>query len=116
MKTLDFAAAKIKHRTWQINVRGFLDGRESLTESQAMSHEECDLGKWLYAEGLQKYGTIQKMKDLEKVHVELHACIKRIIDMKNAGNTSGAEQEYARLEEASDRIVSLLDSLQATIE
>ena len=116
MKRLDFTAAKIKHRTWQINVRGFLDGRQGVTESQAVNHEECDLGKWLYSKGLEAYGTMPEMKELEKVHVELHSSVKRVIELKNAGNKEEAEEEYKKLEEASERIVSLLDSLEGKVE
>ena len=37
-----------------------------------MSHHVCVLAKWYYAEGLQKCGHLQEMKDLEKPHAELH--------------------------------------------
>ena len=99
----------------KFKVKQFLDGKGDLSESQAVSHEDCDLGLWLYARGLPKFGTIPEMKELEKVHRDLHACVREIIQLKNAGKTADAEREFARLEEASDRIISLLDSVEEKV-
>jgi methyl-accepting chemotaxis protein len=48
MQKPDFAFERIMHIAWKVSLRKFLDGKGSLTLEQAVSHKECDLGKWLY--------------------------------------------------------------------
>ena len=67
MPSIDFASAKMKHLTWKFKLRGFLDGKEKLTET-LLSEHDCDLGKWLYSEGMSKYGTIPETQKLENTH------------------------------------------------
>ncbi len=46
MATIDFVSARIKHLNWKVRLRLFLDGIETMTQEQAVSHKDCDLGKW----------------------------------------------------------------------
>jgi len=116
MKKVDFAIARVMHVAWKSGLRSFLDGKETITEEQAISHRDCDLGKWLYSEGMVKYGTMPEMQELEKVHVELHSLVKRIVQMKNSGNTSAAEQELVKMEMISQKIFSLLIAIEQKVE
>jgi methyl-accepting chemotaxis protein len=108
MKKIDFAVARVMHVAWKSGLRSFLDGKETLTEDQAVSHKDCDLGKWLYSEGMAKFGNLPEMKELEKIHVELHSVVKGVVQLKNSGNASAAEQELAKIEPLSQRMFSLL--------
>ena len=112
MIPLDFVSAKLKHATWRSKMRSFLDGEQIfLSEAEAVSHQDCELGKWLYSEGIAKYGRIPELQELERVHEKLHSCVRDIIRMKNSDNTSGAEKAYKELDMASERIFNLLDQL-----
>jgi methyl-accepting chemotaxis protein len=108
MSSVDFQVFRIKHLAWRTRVKAFLEGRGSLTEQQAVSHKDCDLGKWFYAEGLKKYGNIPDMHKLEKVHEDLHKTVRHVISLKKSGDPAAAEQEYKKLGPLSDEIVSLL--------
>lgn len=112
----DFAVARIMHLSWKSSLRDFLNGKESITLQQATSHKDCNLGKWLHSEGLDKYGNIPEMKELEKVHVELHEIIKKVLQLKNSGNSSAAEEEYQKIDKISSRIFSLLVAVEKKIE
>jgi methyl-accepting chemotaxis protein len=114
--TLDFALARSKHLDWKRSLRSFLEGHRTLTEAQAISHKDCELGKWLYAEGLQKYRHLSSMAELEQTHVELHAVVRRVVQMKHAGDEAGAKQEFSRLGPVSDRIVQLLKDVEQSYE
>ncbi len=116
MATFDFSIARTKHLAWKSKLRGFLDGKETLTDAQAVSHLECDLGKWLYAEGIKKYGTILEMKTLEKEHIKLHAAVKRIIDLKTAGSTAAAQEELGVLDRISRQVVELLTAVEQKVK
>jgi methyl-accepting chemotaxis protein len=115
MSTLDFSAARLAHLSWKMKLRSFLDGKRELAENRLASHRDCELGKWLYSKGMERYGTILNMQHLEKVHVELHRITKQILEFKKTGNIALAEKEYARLEQISDKIISLLTSIEKEI-
>jgi methyl-accepting chemotaxis protein len=111
----DFAVARVMHIAWKSSLRSFLDGKDSLTEEQAVSHQDCDLGKWLYSDGLASYGSMPEIQELEKIHTELHSIVKRIIEMKKSGNSSAAENELSKLEPVSQKIFSLLVEIEKKV-
>jgi methyl-accepting chemotaxis protein len=114
--TLDFALARSRHLDWKLKLRSFLEGRQTLTEAQAISHKDCELGKWLYAEGLKKYRHLSNIEELEQTHVELHAIVRRVVQMKHAGDEAGATQAFSRLGPVSDRIILLLKDVEQSYE
>jgi methyl-accepting chemotaxis protein len=110
--SLDFAAARTKHLSWKTRLRGFLDGKESMTEAQAVSHRDCDLGKWLYSKGMAEYGDIAAMKRLEKDHTAMHALVKDVVKLKNAGESERAEAKFREVEPLSAKVVSSLNEVE----
>jgi methyl-accepting chemotaxis protein len=113
--SFDFQNAIAAHLAWKSRLRGFLDGRESLSLEQAVSHKHCVLGKWYYAEGLANYGHIAEMQEIEPPHTELHAIIKNIIELKESNQLSQAEHEYGKVAALSQKIVSLLSKVKQQI-
>lgn len=109
--TFDFSMAKNKHLQWKIRLRSFLDGKESLTLNEAISHKDCDLGKWMYSEGLENYSQYPDMKKLETIHTVLHKVIENVVNFKLVGDLSAAENELAKMNTISTEIVGLLDNL-----
>ncbi len=109
---LDFANARTRHKLWKTRLRAFLDGEESMNEEEAVSHHDCDLGKWLYSTGMPQHGNMSKMQELERIHAEMHTLIKQVIQAKQSGDTGKAESVYNRVERYSDQIVSLLEELE----
>ncbi|MBF0322052.1 MAG: CZB domain-containing protein, partial [Magnetococcales bacterium] len=114
-KNTDFGFAIIKHRAWKQKMRDFLDGKEKLTLGQMVSHKECDLGKWIYSEGMKKYGHIPEMIEMEQVHAELHKVIKEIVRLKEAGEPMAAEKEYTKVEPFSEKVVGYLLAIDAKV-
>ena len=112
VKSLDFASARTKHLSWKTRLRGFLDGEEALSEEQAVSHRDCDLGKWLYAEGLKKYGKHAEMQELERTHAEMHSVIRDIVSHKNNGGNELAEKAFSKIGPLSEAIIGLLTELE----
>lgn len=111
-KALDLSKAKSAHLAWKARLRGFLDGKAALTQKEAVSHKDCVLGKWYYAEGLQQFGHLQEMKDIELPHEEMHAIIKEIITLKEKGDPQAAESIYKEVGPLSQKIVSLLSQVE----
>jgi methyl-accepting chemotaxis protein len=111
-KVLDLSAAKSAHLNWRSRLRAFLDGEATLTMDQAVSHHHCDFGKWYYSEGLKRFSDSQALLEVEKPHEQLHKLIKEIIQAKNSGNLTGAEDLYKQVEPISERIVGLLEQVE----
>ena len=109
---LDLSKAKSAHRAWKARLRAFLDGKESLSLQEAVSHEHCVLGKWYYGEGMANFGHIHEMKALEAPHAELHKLIKEIIKLKEENNMPEAENLYRRVPPLSDQIINYLDTVE----
>jgi methyl-accepting chemotaxis protein len=108
----DLSAAKTAHLAWKGKLRAYLDGKGSLTREQAVSHKDCVLGKWYYSEGMQKYGSMAEMRQLEKPHEELHKLIRSIIDLRESGRSAEAEQQYLKIEPLSRQVVQMLEIIE----
>ncbi len=109
---LDLSAAKAAHLNWKTKLRSFLDGKSTLSREQAVSHHHCEFGKWYYSDGLKNFGHLQGIQDVEGPHEELHELIRMIIDMKNNGQISEAEQAYQSVATISEKIVGLLSAAE----
>jgi methyl-accepting chemotaxis protein len=109
---LDLSQAKAAHLAWKSRLRSFLDDQQSLDEKQAVSHKHCDFGKWYYSTGINEYGSIAELQQVEQPHKELHELIREIIQKKKAGQLGDAESLYQRIEELSSEIVNLLTEVE----
>ncbi len=113
--TLDFTLARSKHLAWKTRLRGFLDGSESLSMSEAVSHRDCALGKWLYPTGISSFGHLPEMQTMEKQHETMHSLIRDILTKKESGDIAGAEADFNRVAAFSDNIVEALHKLEAIV-
>ncbi len=112
---VNFEELKFKHLQWRSKLRDFLDGKETLSMSQAVSERDCALGKWYYTEGLGKFSHVPEMKQVEKPHAELHRTVKEIMNLKNSGNLKAAEKAYEKIGPLSAEVVSLLDTIEEKV-
>jgi len=111
----DFTASRSAHLAWKARLRDFIDGKSTLRQEEAVSHHDCVLGKWYYAEGLARYGQMPEMQSLEAPHAELHRTVAEIIALKEAGRTEEAEAAFERIDALSAEIIDLLDGVEASI-
>jgi len=110
-----FDAAIEKHAAWKTRIRDFLDNKIQLEESQITSHTSCDLGKWYYPEGKEKYGHLSTMEQMEFQHSKLHQIAKDIYELKMANDDSLPEWLADELNVVSDKVVALLTETQKDI-
>ena len=110
---MDFAAVRTAHLAWRLKLRDLLDGASTLDEKEAVSHRDCQLGKWLYDLGaFDRYRDLEAMGVLEPLHEEMHGLVKRIVSLKKRGQGDEAEKLYTRIEPLSRRIVDLLRQIE----
>jgi methyl-accepting chemotaxis protein len=115
MSSVDFTMAKMRHQNWRLRLRSHLDGREKIDISEAVSPRDCALGKWLYSEGMVKYGSLAEMRKLESVHATMHGMVKRIIELDASGRKDDARQEFQKIGPLSEEIIELLTALEKQV-
>lgn len=115
MLTIDFAEAKTKHLLWLTKLQAYLDGNDGLSEEQIISSHVCDLGKWLDTEGKMKYSGMIEMQELEKAHDDLHESAAMVLKFKDTEEKENQEKYFMDLIIISQKIMSLLDSLEKKI-
>ncbi|HUO26080.1 MAG TPA: cache domain-containing protein [Candidatus Aquilonibacter sp.] len=112
---LDFAGVKMAHRGWRLKLRSFLDGRVDLATEKLSSHRDCELGKWLYGGGATAYGQLPDFQELESKHMAMHAVVKEVVQLKQAGNAAAAEQRFTAACRSADEVVTLLSRLETQV-
>ncbi|MEZ6031855.1 MAG: chemotaxis protein CheW [Planctomycetaceae bacterium] len=113
---LDFMMARSKHLAWKGRLRAYLDGKESMKLEEAVSPRFCSLGQWLYSDGLRDFGHLPRVKELEKLHAEMHAAVGRVIQKNEQGDKEGAEKLLKDVDAYSHQTVAILDELKETAE
>jgi methyl-accepting chemotaxis protein len=113
---LDFSAAKSAHLAWKARLRSFLDGSASLTQEEVVSHHDCVLGKWYYSDGLENYGNIPEMKQIEGPHKKLHQLIGEIVKLKESGRSDESEQLFEQIDPLSQEIIQQLSNVERIID
>jgi len=116
MSDVNFAVVKMAHGTWRMKLRGFLDGRENIDPKQLASHQDCELGKWLYSTGISKHGHLREVQELEKKHKFMHGVVKQVVALKQAGKAKEAEQEFSKVHDAAEAVVALLTSVEKQVK
>jgi methyl-accepting chemotaxis protein len=107
--------AKAAHLAWGARLRAFLDGGATLSEAQAVSHHDCDFGRWYYGDGQSLAGRVPAFQQIETPHAELHRTIREIIQHQHGGRRSEAEAAYERVPALSKQIVALIEAVEAAV-
>jgi methyl-accepting chemotaxis protein len=108
----DFTEIRLQHVAWSVKLNDFFEGKNSMSEEEATSHKACDVGKWLYSVGIEKYGEMPEVQELEKIHVELHSTVKKIITLKQSGKFLDQEEESVKLDKILRKIMFLLVEIE----
>lgn len=117
LHSVDFARMKMLHSTWGLRLRGFLLGnRENVDSADLVSYQDCDLGKWIYAAGLTKYGHLPAMQALETKHKFMHDMVRRTVNLKLTGKLQDPEQEFMRIYEVSKSVVALISDVEQAMQ
>ena len=108
--------AKTAHLAWKGRLRDFLDGTHLLTTEQVVSHKHCDLGKWYYTEGVDRFGDVSEFRAIESPHEKIHQLIHRVVDLKEKGDEAGAEAAFQEVTDLSGEIVGKIEALKNVVK
>jgi hypothetical protein len=115
MVGFNYAVAKMAPRHSRRRLRGFLDGTEPVDLAQLKSHRDCKLGRWIYSEGMSRYGRLPEMCELEKKHKWMHGTARQVVSLRRSGDVYGAELEFEKVRALSDEVVGLLTRLEKQV-
>ncbi len=103
---------KMDHIVWKLEVYKVVFEQSEKSVGEFVNHTDCRLGKWYYeGDGAKKYGSLSSFKALEGPHVAVHKHGIEALTAVKDNDTSKAMSSLARMEEASVKVVDLLDSL-----
>lgn len=112
---LDFEQARAKHLLFKSKLRSILHGIH-VEEAPVLSEYDCAVGKWIYNFALAEYGHIPEMVELEKVHADIHAIARQLVDLYKSGNVEKAKKGLQNMEDVADQLVALLTSVESLVE
>jgi PAS domain S-box-containing protein len=112
---LDFERAKANHLLFKTHLRSMLYGID-LSNSLVTSHTECELGKWIYSYALEKYGHVQEMQDLEKIHYKIHECANELIELFKKGEIEKAREGLTTIELIAGKLMALLSVVEVKVK
>ena len=82
-----------------------------MRELELTSPRECALGKWIYGDGLAKYGHDSGMQQLEQEHARVHELAEKLIRLKNERSVENPLKHLEAFQALSDRLIALLSHL-----
>lgn len=113
---INFSLIKMQHARWNVKLSHVLiEQNDCLNvglDQIIFDHQNCDLGKWLYSEGLVKLGSLVSIQQLEKVHRQLHGLGRQIVEAQKAGNISNAEKLVTELQSVNSELAKLIDQVE----
>lgn len=107
----EFEQGRIKHLLFKSKLRAILLGA-AIDESPVLSEHECPFGQWMQSYLLKACAEFPELKEMERLHTEMHREARLVVKQYHAGHEDIAAGQ-ARIETLSDRIVVLLNQLEA---
>ncbi|ADB38275.1 ATP-binding protein [Spirosoma linguale] len=110
--THDFQQAKANHLLFKRQLSASLYNETADQDIRILSQYACTLGQWLYNHALIDHEEIDEVYELEQVHALIHTHSRALLKTYNTGHVEEARRGLPALEQATDRLVELLDTLE----
>ncbi len=109
---IDISRARLTHLKWLLQLEDALRHGEN---PSLVSHKSCELGQWLYDEGLEKYKKYPEISFLEKRHQRFHETTELLYRMFKERNFVEAEVALDELKRESQDLIFMLTMLEYRI-
>jgi hypothetical protein len=107
---------KIDHIVWKNEIYKVLTGQSSKTAADFASHHQCRLGKWYFeGDGAEHFSRLPSFAALDEPHRTVHESGVAALNAGSRHDLQEALSELGRMEEASNRVLSLLTRLYSEI-
>ncbi|MFC6998635.1 CZB domain-containing protein [Rufibacter roseus] len=108
---LDFEQARIKHVLFKSKIRALLYGANIDTEP-VISTTACPLGKWIYEVAIPRIGHLPEVKELEKVHDNMHKVARNLWELYQKGQQEQALEGLNKVDDTAHGLLGLLDAIE----
>ncbi len=106
---IDLNRARLVHMKWLMEMEQALrKGKIPTIES----HPTCELGRWVYSQGMQKYATSPDMLELERKHKRFHSTANEMTSLFRDKNYVEAEVLMRELNRDSKDLIFLLTRIE----
>lgn len=102
---------KLDHVVWKSGVYEVLCGFSNKSPADFSDHVSCRLGQWYNQNANNPIGQTTAFKEIEAPHAKVHSCGVEAVRAKQAGNNAEADAKLMEMEQASERVMMLLDRL-----
>ncbi|CAK0771371.1 putative lipoprotein [Gammaproteobacteria bacterium] len=106
---IDLSRARLIHLRWLLQLETLLR-KEAIPNLQ--SYRSCELGMWLYQEGIKRYGKYPEMSFLEKRHKHFHETADALVDLFKERNYVEAEVALDELKRNSQDLIFMLTMIE----
>ncbi|WP_184999542.1 MULTISPECIES: methyl-accepting chemotaxis protein [unclassified Enterobacter] len=115
ISTLQFLnTVKLDHVIWKLQVyKLLLEKREDYCVN---AHTDCRLGKWYYAGEGRNFSQHVAYRQLEEPHARVHSAGRQALEAFFNADLPTMEAELMEMEEASNRVVLLVETLATDIK
>ncbi len=105
-----FKIAQNDHAFDMSKLKNIIDGRHDANTWVFTTNHECAFGKWYYGNGQKKYTELDKFKDVEAPHYDVHTYANQAVQAYNNSDFKKANDLYKKAELASHIVISSCDS------
>lgn len=112
---LDFGGAMEAHMKWRQRLESYIDGSsmEELKLDTVCRDDQCALGKWIYNDGVARFGYLETFAELKDLHARFHRHAGEVLSAAQSGRRDDARNllrsgDYVR---ASERVKLTLSRL-----
>lgn len=109
---IDISKARLIHIKWLMQLEQALRKGET---PKLESHDACELGKWIYQEGMERYKNYPEMAFLEKRHQRFHETTQLLVRLFKENSYVEAEVALDELKRESQDLIFILTVIEYRI-
>jgi len=102
---------KLDHVVWKSEIYAVLCGYSNKSVSELGDHTSSRLGQWYSDNANKSIGQTTTFREIEAPHAKVHRCGIAAVEAKQQGNHAEADAKLIEMEQASERVLTLLDRL-----
>ncbi|GAB3306490.1 CZB domain-containing protein [Hymenobacter tenuis] len=107
----EFDSVSVKHLLFKSKVRSYLYG-SNIDEAPIRDAQVCAFGQWIAQRVLKDFRHLPESRELDQVHLRIHAVANRLMDLKQQGQQEQAIAGLSEINALADHITRLLRTME----
>ncbi len=110
LNSIDFQQGRVKHILFKSKIRSILFGGKM--DETLLSSRTSPSGQWLYNIAIPRYGSSMEMREVERLHREIHAYASSLVSLYKRGRIEEAREGLATVEAYSEKYLAAIKALE----